>query len=281
MSSFELDPDSVRQADGLSSQLTNDIREVVQQGYPLEPGQTPESFSGRRYEQKVKSVPIDDVVSHVSQMAIDFSQMCHLDNRIPCMRLGETDLVPVSIRALFGDQWIETEHSYRLNPHYFDRLYDRVIHIQKILTGRRLEIADFDSVIEGVQRSLSWFLSYRFSGIKKWAEWIHGLGGADEGAGDPGPSGVSSAQPPRPPSVGSGGGLQIQVSCRTPGLRIHVAPAYFVNWTYLGSPTSPVISYVQPGRYIFSGDGAMLPQRTTDDAVFCIPPTYYPSINSF
>jgi hypothetical protein len=64
------------------------------------------------------------------------------------------------------------------------------------------------------------------------------------------------------------------VACGTPGLRIHISPAYFISWIYFGSPTTPVSSYVLPGRYVFAGDGPMLPQLTVDNGIFSIPPNY-------
>src|SRR5262249_5141841 len=116
-------------------------------------------------------------------------------------------------------------------------------------------------------RGLKGFLSYRFAGMREWAElrarpgkWLRRRKGR-------------AAHP--------GGGLQMRVSCLTPGLRIHVSPAYFVAWVFFGSPTTPVTSYVPPGRYIFAGDGPLLPTFTQDTGVFCIPPTYHATLTSF
>ena len=144
---------------------------------------------------------------------------------------------------------------------------------------------------EGVERGLSGFLSYRFSGMKKYAEdrttptglrWIQRIRNQLFGGSTRSPRGrgAGSGGPP-PPAVGASGGLQVQVSCLTPGLRIHISPAYFINWVFFGSPTTPVTSYVLPGRYVFSGDGPMLPKRKMDNGVFCIPPTYNPSLARF
>jgi len=42
-----------------------------------------------------------------------------------------------------------------------------------------------------------------------------------------------------------------------------------------------VASYVLPGRYIFAGDGPMLPRRKKDPTIFCIPADYHPAITRF
>jgi hypothetical protein len=142
-----------------------------------------------------------------------------------------------------------------------------------------IHITDLKEAEAGVNRNLSLFLSYRFAGIRRWTEWIQGLYGLAskrESGSEPstvpstlGPS--SGGNVPPPPSVAPGGGIKVQVSCLTPGLRIHISPAYFISWVYFGSPTTPVTSYVYPGRYIFAGDGPMLPRRKKDSTVFCIP----------
>jgi hypothetical protein len=117
--------------------------------------------------------------------------------------------------------------------------------------------------------------------MKGWAEWIRGTGIPGFGGSKGPPRGKGSSSLPRPPAVGPGGGLQVQVSCLTPGLRIHISPAYFISWVYFGSPTTPVASYVFPGRYIFAGDGPMLPRRKKDPTIFCIPADYYPTLTRF
>ena len=44
-----------------------------------------------------------------------------------------------------------------------------------------------------------------------------------------------------------------KISVRSPsvGARVSYAPCYFLNYTVLASPTSPVHGYIAPGRYVF------------------------------
>lgn len=289
MPEFELDQESVSRAERLSSWLMHDLRMVSEEGPPSDMRR--ELFSERRYAEQAEGVPINDVVTNVGQMATEFAMARRWDGKILCLKLKDDELAPISMVELFGgplwlsyasENWIEFWERYGpfpFPPHHF---------WQEILRrSERAEegvvVTDFREASEGVERSLSGFLSYRFAGIKRWREWIQGMGGLLFGGskGPPRSKGPGGISPPPPPAVGAGGGLQVQVSCLTPGLRIHISPAYFINWVFFGSPTTPVTSYVLPGRYVFAGDGPMLPKRTKDDGVFCIPPTYYPSLRRF
>lgn len=57
-------------------------------------------------------------------------------------------------------------------------------------------------------------------------------------------------------------GIEVRVDTRSRGLRVHVSPAYFFNsTTVFGTPTTPVIGWLQPGRYVF---GASKPGKPAD-----------------
>ena len=140
----------------------------------------------------------------------------------------------------------------------------------------KIVFVDLDNALSDINRNLNKFLSFRFAGQKWWLEFS---GEDPKGARRSTESSESSSQ--LSPAFAPGGGLKLRVSCQTPGLRIHVSPAYFINWVYFGSPTTPVTSYVFPGRYIFAGDGPMLPKRTMDLGVFSIPPTNHATLIEF
>ena len=283
---FEPDQESVARAEALSSRLMNDLRAVAEEG-PLAEGR--EVFSERRYSEQAEGVPITDVIANVGLMATEFALARRWSNEIPCLKLDDGELAPISIAEYFGGpstpfsggsvHWLEYWERYAPFPFPFHRLWKGIV-LSSSEGEERLTVASVAEAEERVGRGLRGFLSYRFAGIKAWAEWIHG---SQLFGGSKGPSGGfgGGIGAPPPLSVGPGGGLQIQVSCLTPGLRIHVSPAYFISWVYFGSPTTPVSSYVLPGRYVFAGDGPMLPRRTKDHAVFAIPPTYHAALKRF
>ena len=288
MPAFELDEESLSRAQGLSSRLMHDLRTVSEAGRPSEMRR--ELFSEQRYAEQAEGVPISDVVANVGQMATEFATARRWDGEIICLRLDDGELAPISMTEFFGgpfwpgygsEDWIEFWESsgFPFPPHRFWRDALR----RSGQEEERVLVTSIPEVLETVQRNLNGFLSYRFAGIKKWGEWIHGAGRQMFGGSRRPPRGGGSggSSPPPPPAVGPGGGLQVQVSCLTPGLRIHVSPAYFITWVFFGSPTTPVTSYVLPGRYVFAGDGPMLPRRTKDHGVFCIPPIYHPALTRF
>ncbi len=285
MPEFELDEQSVSRAERLSSQLMQDLRMVSEKGPRSEMRR--ELFSERRYAEQAEGVPINDVVANVGQMATEFAMARRWDGEILCLKLDDGELAPISMTEFLGgvlwppygsEDWIEfweRNFPFPFPPHRFWR--DVLRHAEP--QEERVVVTDIREAEGGIRRSLNGFLSYRFAGMKRWAEWIQGIGTQLFG-GSKGPA-ASSSSPPPPPTVGAGGGLQVQVSCLTPGLRIHISPAYFISWVFFGSPTTPVAGYVLPGRYVFAGDGPMLPRRRKDHAVFCIPPTYYPTLTRF
>jgi hypothetical protein len=295
MPEFELDPESLSRADSLSSRLMDDFRSVVETGPRSEMRR--EIFSEERYAQQAREVPINDVVENVSQMATEFAAARRWDGEIPCLEMGDGELAPISLTEFFGgswpsygsEDWFEFWERYIGRPFPPHRIWREVLRRADPME-ERVRITSLGEAEGGLQRSLSGFLSYRFAGIRKWAEWIQGVYGPGSlrrpfggklPPPPPPPGGSSPGSSPVPPAVGAGGGLQVQVSCLTPGLRLHISPAYFISWVYFGSPTTPVSSYVLPGRYIFAGDGPMLPRRRKDPTVFCIPADYYPTLTRF
>jgi hypothetical protein len=286
MPEFELDQESILRAEKLSSQLMKDFRTVSAEAPSLKISW--ELFSEERYAEQAEEVPINDVVANIGQMAMEFAIVRRSGGRVLSLKLDNGEMAPISMTEFFGgplwpyyaaEDWIEfweKNFPFPFSLHSFWR---------DIYTGgaqdERVMMTDVREAEGGLERSLKGFLSYRFAGMKKWAEWIQGAGfstlrrkGAPQGRG-------AGSSPPPPPAVGPGGGLQVQVSCLTPGLRIHVSPAYFISWVFFGSPTTPVTNYLLPGRYVFSGDGPMQPIRRTDPGVFSIPPTYYPTLARF
>jgi hypothetical protein len=281
MADFEPDEKSTARATALAARMMEHLRQLAEEAPPYEVRRS--VFTEQRYAEQAKGVPITDVVSNLRRMATEFAVARRWDGAVPCLKLEKGEMVPISITEFLGgpwpqslgvENWIEWYERYEGVP--FKQL-NRAW--REALRGGALEgrfvVADIRKIEHSVQRNLSSFLSYRFAGIEWWTNWIRGVGGRFPG----GPRGPASTQPP--PAVGPGGGLQVQVSCLTPGLRIHIAPSYFISWVFFGSPSTPVTSYVLPGRYVFAGDGPMLPTLTQDPAVFNIPPTYHPALSSF
>lgn len=287
MPEFEIDDESVARAERLSSQLVDALRQATGERHPSEMA---EVFSEQRYAEEAGETPIDDVLANVGQMAQEFAMARRWDGEVPCLKLQDAALAPISMAEFFGgshwpifgsQEWMEVWERYGrfpFSPHRFWREF-----VRRFTRGEEEVVTtNVAEAEEAVGPSLRDFLVFRFAGMKEWRRWIQAIGGQHSRGSRGYPPGTAAAGGTSPPpAVGAGGGLQVQVSCRTPGLRIHVSPAYFVTWRFFGSPSTPVTSYVLPGRYIFAGDGSMLPRLRRDNGVFCIPPNYHPALTRF
>lgn len=68
-------------------------------------------------------------------------------------------------------------------------------------------------------------------------------------------------------------GIPFKVYAQKNGYRVHYSPAYFYNMSNVfGAPTSPVIGYIYPGKYIFGVQGPRDILPIIDPATFDIPP---------
>jgi hypothetical protein len=259
MPDFELDAESISRAEDISAELLNEV-ELAARG-----SRSDAHFSDKRYERRSDGVPVSDVVSNVSLMADEFAIARVMDANLPCLMFGDRDVSPISITTLvpppsgrtFGSKeraefWQEPDNR---------RLWHE-LHNQLIGGGVEGRIISwkFERAASFIKFGLTQFLSFRFAGIKTWHSLLRAQG---------------------MPVVGPDGGLQMRVSCRTPGLRMHISPAYFINWTFFGAPTTPVSSYVLPGRYVFAADGPRFARWIRDPGIFAVPPTYEAFLTSF
>ncbi|HYE24710.1 MAG TPA: hypothetical protein VEG32_05870 [Clostridia bacterium] len=72
--------------------------------------------------------------------------------------------------------------------------------------------------------------------------------------------------------------LPFTVCTRTPNLDLEQAPAYFLNWTYFGGPTTPTNGWILPGLYRFRGRDAA-GRHYNDPVKFKVPPTFTANAN--
>ena len=66
--------------------------------------------------------------------------------------------------------------------------------------------------------------------------------------------------------------LPVRVFSPTVGARVSYSPAYFHSYIVFGAPTSPAVSHISPGRYVFLIHAPN--SKKYDRSLFDIPPTY-------
>jgi hypothetical protein len=148
---------------------------------------------------------------------------------------------------------LENRYSYRLrfpNPDSYFFLLDYLMQSLSRTSETNLRLARASEVLESTEVLLGSFLSYRISWFRQLFR--------------------------QPPSSNQGNTnnqfLTITVNTKNPGLRLSSSPAYFINWTFFGNPTTPLNGPILPGSYIFGGDGSLLPSFTVDPVKFNVPP---------
>ncbi len=282
MANFQVDPESIERAEKLSSRLVNDLRKASADRANSQFREF--VLLERGYVDEGTEPQIADVIENINQMATDFALARRWDGKVPCLRLKDGGLAPITFNEFFGASASEgrvmVDHPIYFEPSFAYGRWREVLRTIEKEADDNIVLTEVPEAEERVQKSLNSFLAHRFAGLKTLGEWVK-LGRKF------GPRFLSGIYKWRrnsqmlPPGISEDGGMRVRVSCRTRGLRLHVSPAYFINWVYFGSPTTPVESYLLPGRYVFAGDGPLLPRRRKDPTVFNIPADFYPRIVKF
>jgi len=90
MPDFQLDAESVSRGEKLSSRLMQDFRRVSEKDPSSEMRR--ELFSEQRYSEQAEGVPINDVITNVSQIAMEFAAARRWDGEVPCLALGNGEM---------------------------------------------------------------------------------------------------------------------------------------------------------------------------------------------
>ncbi len=254
----EPDEASFRRASALADQLMDEVKLLSREMPPARVFN--EVLSATRYAEHAETAPISDVVETVAQMAHEFASARRLELPILCLET-ENALIPVSTAAVSGGPGSMVNLLRRGDPSVVRDLLNEAIH-SYAEQNRQLTTVNVDEAEESAHFNLRIFLNFRFWGSKNWRDQSQ-----DDFYGSRPPV---TQIPPEP-----GDGLHVRVFSRTRGLRIQVAPAFYVDqWLFFGHPSTPVSGPILPGRHVFAGDGPMLPRRTVDPVIFATPPTF-------
>ncbi len=263
----EPDAESFQRAGYLADQLMDDVKLLSREMPPARVFN--EVLSAKRYAEHAEAAPISDVVDCVAQMALEFSSARRLETPVLCLET-EHALIPVSTAAVSGGPGSMVNLLRQGDASVVRDLVNEAIH-SYAQQSSQLKTVDVEQAEESAHFNLRIFLNYRFWGSKNWR---------DQSQND-----FYGSRPPVtqiPPEPAFGGGLHVKVFSQTPGLRIQVAPAFFIDqWLFFGHPSTPVSGPILPGRHVFAGDGPMLPRRTVDPVIFATPPTFEIKLTRF
>jgi len=197
----------------------------------------------RQYVSKKLDIYLADVEASVDSFDFQLQFVRRYDERFPCLVQSEAAPIPVTLEKLTGLFWIlrEARMEYEFGNLYSNlqrswleaivRLYEH--------SGVRIQLFKYAEVIDHFRYGLERFLVTRFSA--------------------------------RCSDISESPGLFFHVYTRSHGLRVHYSPSFFIEWRVLGSPTSPVGGWIQPGLYRFAAEGPHC-RFTIDAASYEIPP---------
>jgi hypothetical protein len=200
----------------------------------------------------------------------DFDHYRNFD-RVPLQNSADAS-IPVSIRTVERDLaalgLLEPGEKY-LQPSTLRAAIERWVDLHDARSMGTVEEAS-----ESFQGKIETFMTNRFGGLRMWKNKE-----VPERIPRRGVMADAKFDSPTSPDIASGL-FRVTVRCNNTGYRIIVSPAYFIDWSYFGSPSTPVTREMLPGRYIFGTDsinGSIIP----DKLVFRIPSDFTPDLKGF
>jgi hypothetical protein len=197
----------------------------------------------RQYLSRKLDIYLADVETTVDGFDFQLQLVQRYDSRFPCMVSPESRPVPVTLEKLTGLFWIlrETQLEHEFGNLYFNLQRSWMEAMSQVYgrSGFRIELLRPADAIDVFHNGLVQFLTSRFSARRS--------------------------------DISESPGLFFRVYTRNLGLRVYYAPSYFIDWRVLGSPTSPVGGWIQPGLYQFAAEGSEF-RFTVDAGNYEVPP---------
>lgn len=204
---------------------------------------------------------VSDLEIDADSFTLDLEIAEYTNGGIPAIRITGVDeddeSIPVSLRSISGLTWLPLSSKIKFSEmlHYapiYTEILSCVSHLFKI--NEPPALADFhtispDEALKSFRKHAVDFLATRIAAVRNLREEKEGgemNWGADPTLNLMQTTGGREIATP---------GCYFRVSTRTPGLRVFWSGAYYLSPNYFNSPTSPVASILQAGRYLFGVDG--------------------------
>ena len=199
---------------------------------------------------------IIDVQAHAVEFRDDLEILSDFGTDIPSIRIGDGGPVPVSLSYLMFE-------GFPFQPRFYGaRRWRRYPHIllDEYVSRAIRDIRDGYAPIEGLEmisagvaranflRQATDFLATRISAIRAFT------GRGSEAPPPLGMNFLNILQRFGGPRI-TAPGCSFSVSSNSPGLRVFWSGAYYISPNYFGHPTTPTVSVLQSGIYVFGVDG--------------------------
>jgi hypothetical protein len=196
-----------------------------------------------------ENLSVADLEGDTAEFMDDLQILGEINANVPAIRIGEGngELVPIALRYFLG-----TDNSSTLrfplfrNRRYYARefWYDWLYSVENMIAENNT-ILSREEARSTFERLATDFLATRIAGINS-------LG--DDRNSFVKPSFLNVFQRKKGSKVSTPGCI-FSVSSNSPGLRVFWSGGYCISPKYFGSPTSPAISTLQSGTYVFGVDG--------------------------
>ena len=213
---------------------------------------------------------IIDVEAHAAEFREDLEILSHVGIDVPSIRIGDGGPVPVSLSYLtFG--------GFPSQPRFYGarrwRRYPGILfemeaeYISRAIRNGYAPIEGLETISAEVARAnflrrATDFLATRISAIRAFR---------GRGSGAPPPLGMNFLnilQRSGGPRI-TAPGCSFSVSSNSSGLRVFWSGAYYISPNYFGHPTTPTVSVLQSGAYVFGVDGGAYSTVQWDTTAIC------------
>lgn len=206
-------------------------------------------FEGERQIDGIEhGASIIDVEVNTRQFVAELDVLADFDLRFPAVKLGDGELVPVSLGAitppLVGGIWTRGLLPKMHRSPYWDEYFD---YARRGLEQALKEVPTLP--IETARKTFMTrarkFLATRYAGVRAQR--------SKDSRFTP-LSNLNMAQYIGGPPVAMPG-CHFYVHTNSPGLTAYWSGAYYISSNYLGAPTTPAVGVLQAGTYVFGVAG--------------------------
>ena len=209
----------------------------------------------REVQIEDESLPIADIERDARTFSNELQFLSDIKMDVPALLVEKEELVPIALSSVFGiptffdplvffDNWIFTREYFPFPRSFYRDLFRQWDSRNEKETPYRL-ISREQAKATFARRAIS-FLANRIASLNAWRNGDSDSFGSASTLNVMQRAGGKTVQTP---------GCKFSVSTNSPGLRVFWSGAYRIAPNYFSHPTTPAVSVLQSGTYVFGVDG--------------------------
>jgi hypothetical protein len=197
-----------------------------------------------------ESLILSDLEADAADFSAELQILARIDAQMPGIRIGD-ELVPAALPLILGTAWPWSSRDRPLpaqwwSPYFDEPLYYALRSARDERTyGARFETMPLEEARTSFAHRAADFLATRIASVREFREsagrWFGGT--------------FLMMSPRLGRAPVSTPGCSFSVSSNSRGLRVFWSGAYRISPNYFGHPTTPAVSVLQSGTYVFGVDG--------------------------